>query len=171
MKTLISPTAYARHRHCTRQYISRLIQVGLIPTNHGKIDPLKADEALAKAKDPARGLSKPGSVHTFAEARTNREFFKAKLAELEWGRLKGELVPVNSVITFWANMITACRSRLLAIPTTLAATLFSFKTMPEMKGALEEAIREALTELAAIDAKDLVLEHDRYRRRGAWIRR
>ncbi len=155
-RRLLSPSAYARHRGCTHQYISRLIQVGLIPTNHGKIDPIEADKKLAESKDPSRALPKPHDASSFSAARTRRELCKAALAEIQLRRLKDELIPVEEVLAIWTHHILDCRSKLLRLPSKMAPLIFGLKTLPEMKKALDNEIRKALEELAAIDTKALV---------------
>jgi hypothetical protein len=54
MPSLISQSEYARQRGVSRQYVSRLVKQGVIALENGKIDPARADAALAARRDPAR---------------------------------------------------------------------------------------------------------------------
>ena len=54
MPSLISQSEYARQRGVSRQYVNRLVRQGVIALENGKIDPARADAALAARRDPAR---------------------------------------------------------------------------------------------------------------------
>jgi hypothetical protein len=56
MPSLISQSEYARQRGVSRQYVSRLVRQGVIALENGKVDPVKADAALAARRDPARPM-------------------------------------------------------------------------------------------------------------------
>ncbi|MHC4276880.1 MAG: hypothetical protein ACYSWY_10005 [Planctomycetota bacterium] len=71
--------------------------------------------------------------------------------EIELARAREELISVDLVNETWEKIVYACRSRLLVIPTKLAPLVFTSKTIPEVKEVIQDAIYEALTELAQLE--------------------
>jgi phage terminase Nu1 subunit (DNA packaging protein) len=97
-------------------------------------------------KEEQRRLAAEDLELTQERARLARA--QTEKTELEVRRLKGELIPRQEVERAWGNMIAAFRARMVAIPTKLAPRV-SGATPVEAKALLEEAIHEALAELAA----------------------
>ncbi len=68
--------------------------------------------------------------------------------ELKLRQERGELVDARAVERTWQKMVVTCRAKLLALPTKLAPQVVSCSSMAEVHKLLEDAIHEALTELA-----------------------
>ncbi len=115
-QALMTQKEYADHRGCSKQYVNQLVRKGKISLVDGKIDPVVADEALAKASDPARNRelqtgpqdnslkrtafasdSSPSATARFAKVRTAREHYKALRERLDYERTAGNLVSTREV--------------------------------------------------------------------------
>jgi hypothetical protein len=76
---------------------------------------------------------------------------QADKTELEVATLKSELVLVDAVESDWLNHVSACRSRLLAIPSKSAFQIATLKEPDEIERFLKRTIYEALAELSRDD--------------------
>ncbi len=83
---------------------------------------------------------------------------KAKLAKMQTEKaaiqiaeMKGELVDAEEVKESWITMITACRAKLLALPTKIAGDVFGVNTQAEIQAIIKREIYQALTELSKGD--------------------
>lgn len=96
----------------------------------------------------ARRARRPGKVRTspLVEATARERSAKAKLAELEYERKAGELVPAAEVEARWVGMITRSRTKLLGLPSKAKQSL-PHLTTADLK-TLDRIVREALEELA-----------------------
>lgn len=81
------------------------------------------------------------------EAKRRKLAAEAELAEIEAAAKRGELVPIDTVARVISDQFTACRARLLSIPTKLAPVLISSTDIVECRTLLEAAVDEALHEL------------------------
>lgn len=81
------------------------------------------------------------------EARARKMTADAELAELELGRLRGELVPVDAVRTTMADLTSRVRAQLLAIPGRYSARIVGLPSLAEAARALDLAMRDVLNEL------------------------
>ena len=76
---------------------------------------------------------------------------EAELAELEVEKEKGSLIPVKHIERQWANLVIACKSKLLSIPTKLAPIMATETDINVCKNMMEEQINLALSELSKGD--------------------
>lgn len=121
--TLMSFSAYARHRGCSQPYISKMVKLGKIPVVDGKIDPVAADAALAAHADPdmapvvaahatRREAKAPPTLHVEPEppmgegryvetamsrAKTKDAEYSAKQKQIDYERSVGKLVEMAEV--------------------------------------------------------------------------
>jgi len=148
---LISQREYARRKGWTSPYINKLVKQGKIPNEGGKIDPEKADAALAANRvAPARPKQQPGPMPvSYVQARTVSETYKAKKEKLLYERLTGKLVSLADVKRAQEQSNAIIRAKLLSIPTKLAPRLAGKHTAVELKAILQTEIYEVLRELAA----------------------
>lgn len=103
---------------------------------------LKAQQRqAAAAREPGESLVSP-----LVEASARERSAKAKLAELEYARKAGELVPAAEVEARWLEMITRSRTKLLGLPSKAKQSL-PHLTAADLK-ILDRIVREALEELA-----------------------
>jgi phage terminase Nu1 subunit (DNA packaging protein) len=83
------------------------------------------------------------------EAVERRAIAEAALAELKLSRERGEVIAVSDVEKTVGNANANVRTRLLAIPSKLAAQIAGVSSKPKVKAMLEKEIIETLAELAA----------------------
>jgi phage terminase Nu1 subunit (DNA packaging protein) len=76
---------------------------------------------------------------------------QADSAELQAATLRGELVTKEAVRNGWQAMIAAARSRLLSLPTKMAAHVLAAETLPQIETILRGQINDALAELGRAD--------------------
>ncbi len=65
-----------------------------------------------------------------------------------------QLVTVERIEADWIQMVTACRAKLLGIPTKTAYQIVNLKDPEEVEKFLKRTIHEALLELANYEAED-----------------
>ena len=85
---------------------------------------------------------------------------KARLAKIERLRIEGKLVAVDEVVAAWGNILSIVRTRLLAIPTRLAAQTAAATNPRETFKLVTNSIHEALTELSTFDPNPQAHDHE-----------
>lgn len=85
---------------------------------------------------------------SYDEARTRKINAEAEIAELELQRIKATMCFTADVVKAWESVLHACRAKMLAIPTKMAPVLAGTSDVNTIKDRLDEAVREALEELA-----------------------
>lgn len=98
------------------------------------------------AQKPTTGGVLIGS--SYDEARTRKINAEAEIAELELQRIKATMCFTSDVVKAWESVLHACRAKLLAVPTKMAPIVSGISDTGVIKERIEEAIREALDELA-----------------------
>ena len=88
--------------------------------------------------------------------------------EIEVKRLKGEIIFVDEMEDHLYPIFHNFKSKMLALPATLAHVVASKKEVHEIEVTLTQAIHEALEELAQYDREQLITANDtrRPRRNG-----
>ena len=86
---------------------------------------------------------------TYMQAKTAREVYEAKNAQLEYEERTGKLIKVDAVRSAWAAKITGARDALLQIPSRIAPVLAATADLVEVTALLEAELRQALAELSA----------------------
>lgn len=84
----------------------------------------------------------------FQAARTRREIAEANLAEMREAELEGKLIRVDAIRAAWAKRIASTRDALMQLPHRLAPVLAVENDMERVGNVLDEALRQALTELS-----------------------
>lgn len=167
MAAALSFTAYAKLHGWSQPYVSKLVKQGRIPvTKKGLIDPEAADAALASMRSHAHDYARrqadearqakgaaptpgiPGADASFQRARTLRETFSARLAQLGYERMVGRLVRVEEFENAYADKLAAARDELLTVPDRIAATVAAKSDPAECWRIIDEAIRVALRHVA-----------------------
>jgi hypothetical protein len=160
----LTQAAYARHRGVTRQAVSKAIRDGLISTRRdGLIDaavadrvwrdhttpPTPATPAKARAgKGRARQTAQERTTsRKFYEARGQREYWQAQIAELEARRRAGQVVSIERVRS--AGMATArmVRDALLGIPARLRDVLAATTDPADVDRILTAELEQACQQL------------------------
>ena len=85
---------------------------------------------------------------SYDEARTRKINAEAEIAELELQRIKATMCFTADVVKAWESVLHACRAKLLGVPTKMAPVVSGISDTAMVKDRLEDAIREALEELA-----------------------
>jgi phage terminase Nu1 subunit (DNA packaging protein) len=78
---------------------------------------------------------------------------QADMAEIELAEKSGALVAVERVESDWIQVLSACRAKLLSIPTKSAHQIVNLVEVYDVEKFLKQAIFEALEELAAYEIK------------------
>jgi phage terminase Nu1 subunit (DNA packaging protein) len=139
----------------SREHVTRLANKGVIPKSiDGKYDLVPSVRGYIES---LRARTDSASVSLTKEKTLLVKRQRERL-ELELARAREELVSVDLVNETWEKIIYACRSRLLVIPTKLAPLVFAAKTIPEVKEVIQDAIYEALRELARTEVVDTDVE-------------
>ena len=138
---------YAKLFNLTERRIQQLAKDEIIPrAARGKYPLLGVIQGyVAYLQDRALGGElMPADMHVEKSALVRAQREKA---EIEVLMLKGALIQREQVDAALGNLITACRARLLSIPTKAAAVAVSM-TEAEVEGLLTDQIHEALHELS-----------------------
>jgi phage terminase Nu1 subunit (DNA packaging protein) len=99
-----------------------------------------------KERKPTTGGVLIGS--SYDEARTRKINAEAEIAELELARIRQTLCKTEDVVKAWESVLHACRAKFLAMPSKMAPVLANVTDTAVIKDHLENAVREALDELA-----------------------
>jgi len=73
---------------------------------------------------------------------------QADKADLEYKKMKGELIHADTVTEHWETLFLAFRSKILAIPTRAATVALNATSIPDVEEKLEAFLIEALEELS-----------------------
>jgi transcriptional regulator with XRE-family HTH domain len=174
---LISQAEFARRLGVSRQYIGRLVKKGKLELVGRKLDADASMAVLEGLADPARprktslAASPPsreivaeqpepaddpeGAIikgekraPTFAEAKTMKEVYLAKMARLKYQEEAGRFLEKAEVERRAQNVGMVVRQNLLSLPSRLMDQL-AFESDPrEINALLEAEVREVLTMLA-----------------------
>jgi hypothetical protein len=83
------------------------------------------------------------------QAELHRDSYAARLKQIEYDLLAGSVVHVDDVAAAVASEYAAVRTRLLALPSEIAAAVARLQTPAEVQAALAAAVHEALEHLTA----------------------
>lgn len=130
----------------TPQRIQQLVKEGVIPrADRGRYELVPAVQGYI---DYLRARALGGDMAGEPEHKTRLLKARADLAEMEAGKLAGELLPADQVADAWAAVAARFRQRVLAIPpkaAPLVAVQGDTETCRKLIGTL---IHEALEEIA-----------------------
>jgi P27 family predicted phage terminase small subunit len=101
------------------------------------------EEQAAEAAAP----TDPGKIE-IEEAKRRRLVAIAESAEIDLALRRGDAVSLADVGKGWAGLVMAFRAKILAIPAKLAPMLVAETDLLAARNTLEEALHEALIELA-----------------------
>jgi hypothetical protein len=131
-----------------------------MPNRRPKVEPSRGDAfergavdklpAMADAPEPVP----PGAsdrYSTYSQARTAREVYAAKLAQLEYEQSVGRLVNADAVRSEFAKQIVGVRDQFLRLPDRLAPMLVGLDDIAAIKRIIMAEVRMALTQFAGKD--------------------
>ena len=151
MQLLHKVSVIARFLNLTERRVQQLVREGIIPKpEKGKYDLVKCVQAYVRyLQERAYGSGDlPQEIH-LERARLIKA--QADKTEFEVATLQGQLVPLEAVERDWMQHVTACRLKMLAIPTKSAFQIAGLNEPPQIEKFLKHAIGEALSELASDD--------------------
>ncbi len=165
---LLTQKEYARRRGWSKQYVNQLVRQGRIPIRDGRIDPIIADAALARDRDPARGrtfstapVAQPEPVGppgqdpaarvqgSYAKARTLREHFRAMREKMDYEAAIGRLVEVAEVRDVAFEVGRRTRQEVASMAERIARALVAELKLDQAK-ALTIAREQARLALSAL---------------------
>lgn len=154
---LMTQAEWARQRGFSRQYVSKLVQRGVIRLKNGQIDPTQADTAIAAIREPARNASEPDVLPTgggqdlstlLLKSRIKTEVERGKLLEAKARLESGKLVEADEVRIAAFRKARVVRDGLLNLPERLSALLAVETDASKVHELLTREIRQVLTELS-----------------------
>jgi phage terminase Nu1 subunit (DNA packaging protein) len=158
MSELITQSELARRLGVTRQYIYKLVKQGKIVKEGKLVDFDKASKAIKMIADPARSSaidSKPAQLdeesdQSFAEAKTMKEIYGAKLAKLKYEEEAGMLILKSDVKGKAHEVGKNIKEVLLSLPARVMDELSVESDPRKVNSILEKEVRDSLSSLVEI---------------------
>jgi phage terminase Nu1 subunit (DNA packaging protein) len=172
MARLVTLSELARALKVSKSYVHKLKQKGVLLFDaRGLIDEALAQEAIAASRDPSKAYmagvnqrqherddnasneaasKESASGISFMKAKTMREAFNAKIAQLDYQERRGELIEaegVNKTITDAAAIIRAAMER---IPDKLASRVAAEPDAQRCHALLTGEVDSVLQELTSL---------------------
>src|ERR1043165_7652711 len=85
------------------------------------------------------------------EARRRKIAAEAALCELELSKQRGEVVSLSVVANVIGDQLSACKAKLLSIPSKVSPLVATTGDVQECRDLLDSAVREALDEITGLD--------------------
>jgi phage terminase Nu1 subunit (DNA packaging protein) len=136
----------------SRRTVFNLEKIGLPKLGPGKYD-LGACERWYADYSAREGMPAEVSVQ-----RTRWLKAKADREEIQLAKDRAEVAPLAVTAKLWEGAIQACRAKFLSLPHRLAPVVVGLNSTAEIFTLLQEAIYEALDELADPAAAGKVME-------------
>jgi hypothetical protein len=164
LKKIIALSTLAELSVLSVRQIQRLVKDGVISLARDKKgNPIRArvvlGEAVPKLFEHSRNTHAVGdpAIARFRRARAKREEADAAMAEIELGYHRGKYLLASAVEEDLIRMLTACRARMLAIPSAVARSLIALTDTDRLSESerfrqiyqlIEDKVYAALTEIA-----------------------
>lgn len=138
----------------TPRRVNQLVNEGILPrAERGRYELVPVVQAYIKY---LREKAIRGDVSDdYANHRTRLLKARADMAELEQAQLMNQLIPAADVEKAWSDVLAACRSRLLNIPTKVAPEVYAADSLVTVKAVLKDSVFEALNELSSVHVETL----------------
>lgn len=150
---------FARYRNITLRAVQKAIESGrLTPVIVGGrrlIDPeLAALEWDAKTRLSIKSDQKqdPPESDSYHQSRSQKEYYQAQLARLEYEKRMGELLEAEEVKQAIVKNVSITRETLLNIPDRIAPVLLSQTDLHTVTEILRTEIHNALVSLSDLEA-------------------
>jgi phage terminase Nu1 subunit (DNA packaging protein) len=133
----------------TPRRVNQLVGEGIIPrAERGRYELVPAVQGYVKY---LREKAIRGDISDdYANHRTRLLKARADMAEMEQAQLENKLIPSADVEKAWGEVLNACRSKLLSVPTKTATEVFAAESLNEVKAILKQGIYEAINELSSV---------------------
>ncbi len=145
----MTASQYARHRSVSRQYVARMVKAGLLPMKGRLIDAVEADRLLDDRPD-AGPTATGDNASRYAEAKTIRTIFQAKLARLEFETRQGKLIERDAVKERVAGHISAIRDGLEGLAERLAGPIAAQGDPRKVRALMKAEITRELVRIAGV---------------------
>ena len=158
----MTKTEYARYRGVSQPNVSKLARNGVLVMRGDKIDVVATDKVLDDK--PVEELEEPQPIRTapraggdappaqnrtsYAEARTIKMVFDAKLARLQFETKQGKLIEAEAVRLRISEHVRMLRDGLLGLPDRLSSTLAAESDPRKVHVMLKAEIARELEALA-----------------------
>lgn len=93
------------------------------------------------------GFDVDGEICDYEAERARLTKAQADKAELELGKMKREMLPMQEVLEFWQMRLVAMRAKLLALPTKFAPLVIGLARLPLIEEQLRRGVHDALDEM------------------------
>lgn len=145
----------------TTQNIDVLTKEGLVVRrSHGKYAVWESIKGLMLHKETKKKNQWDGEEGGDYEAhRARLTKAKADVAEITAAIAKGQAHDAGAVEAVWTDMLMNCRAKLLAMPSRLAPKLRKESDLAVCKNIVEQAVHDALAELASYDPARVTNEY------------
>ncbi len=148
----LNQAQFAKKIKVSAPRVNQLVKEGIIKLDsRGLIDFDKAMQTLRDSEHPAypRGIGRPAQnkEHGRYAAQTELAFYKAKLAELDYRKRRGELIETEVAKNEWAKVMMLIVSRLEALPSKVAP-LCDNQSAAEIAATLQEHIDQLRHEIS-----------------------
>jgi phage terminase Nu1 subunit (DNA packaging protein) len=136
----------------TERRVQQLAKDGVIPkAEKGKYELIGSVKGYIKyLQERAYGKEVTHADAHLDKARLTK--IQADIAEIDLQKLRGKLVAIEDVEHEWSNLVTAFRSRILAIPNKAAHSVIGVKEHHKIENKIRDMINEALTELSKYES-------------------
>jgi phage terminase Nu1 subunit (DNA packaging protein) len=144
---LVSVKVVAKFLELTPRRIQDLAKRGILPkASRGQYEFLPTVKAYIQY---LQGIVQ-GKVDESTDENYRQQYnkFRAERERLEVMRLKEELLPADQVASAWAKETIAFKTKMRAIPTSIAQRVLSATSLHEVQEVLTLAIKEACDELS-----------------------
>ena len=152
MQILHKVAVISKFLNLTERRVQQLARDGIIPkAEKGKYDLVRSVQRYVQYLQD-RAYGNPDAPRDTHHERARLIKAQADKTELEVAALRNQLIPIETIEHDWMQQVSACRMRLLAIPSKSAFQIAALKEPTEIERFLKRAIYEALSELAHDDA-------------------
>ena len=145
----MTASQFARHRCVSRQHVARLIKIGALPMKGNLINAVEADKLLDDRPDAGQTTT-GDNASRYAEAKTIRTIFQAKLARLEFETREGKLIERDAVRERIAGHISAIREGLDGLAERLAGPIAAQGDARKVRALMKAEITRELVRIAAV---------------------
>lgn len=151
MPTMYPVTTIAKLFGISERRVQQLAQDKVIPKAvRGQYDLIACVRAYIKyLQERAFGKSAAPQDTHLERARLLKA--QADMAEIDLAERTGSLVTVDRVEADWMDMVSACRAKMLSIPTKTAYQIAHLENPQEIEKFLKRIINEALVEMASYE--------------------
>jgi phage terminase Nu1 subunit (DNA packaging protein) len=132
----------------TPRRVNQLAAEGVIPkADRGRYELVPVVRAYVRY---LREKAVKGDVHgdDYSTHRVRLIKARADVLEMEKAQMENSLIPADDVKNAWNEVLSACRAKLLSLPTKTAPEVFAASDLNDVKAILKETVNEALAELA-----------------------